>query len=147
MVRVGVLAVALCVAGVAEAGPFTVQPDGAGTAWVLDRGTGALRACRMMTAGPKTMDVFAGGADARPGTERRARPECQFAMRGAEEPSAPARGMLGIGLSGPQVGSGAGMLGIGGWGSPWSWGGPWGWGGGNQVIIVNGDQGAQVGLY
>lgn len=143
MVRWGVLAVALCVAGGAEAGPFSVQADGTGTAWVVDEGSGALRVCRMTTrVSPKTMDVFGGGADSRPGMDRAARPDCRLAMRAVEEPPAsPALGMLGVGLSGPQVGSAAGMLGSGAFG--------WGWGGApdNQVIVIGGQQAVRIGLY
>ncbi len=62
------------------------------------------------------------------GMERAGRVTCTVALRAVEEPEVLARGMLGDGSSGPQVGSAAGMLGNGGF-----------WGGGapeNQVVIV-----------
>lgn len=145
MVRLAVAFVALVTAGAAEAGPFSVQADGTGTAWVVDEGTGALRVCRLaMPTGPKALDVYPGGADARPGMDRTARPDCRVAIRAVEKPAdTPAMGMLGVGLSGPQVGSAAGMLGVGasGWG--------WGWGGApdNQVVVIGGRQSVRVGMF
>jgi hypothetical protein len=69
---------------------------------------------------------------------RATRPYCVEALRALEEPAAVARGMLGDGSSGPQVGSGAGMLGNGGYG--------FGGGPDNQVIIVR-PGAVAVGLY
>lgn len=140
MVRVGILAVALAMAGGAEAGPFSVSADGTGAAWVIDEATGATRLCRTYQGtGPKLLDVFGAGADVRAGMERPARPACEVVLRAVEEPALAPRGMLGDGSSGPQVGSAAGMLGVGAWG--WSGGAP-----DNQVIIVRPGSVA-MGLY
>lgn len=130
MVRLGMIVVALALAGEAEAAPFSVSADGTGSAWVLDEASGALRVCGPAAAtGPKVLDVFGGGADVRPGMVRAARPYCVVALRAVEEPVAvPVRGMLGDGSSGPQVGSAAGMLGAGPYGRD---GTPE-----NQIVIV-----------
>jgi hypothetical protein len=137
------MAAVLLAAGGTQAAPFQVQADGSGGAWVVDAGTGTTRLCRTyQVSGPKVLDVFGGGADARAGMDRPARPECELVMGALDEPAAmPATGMLGIGLSGPQVGSAAGMLGYGAWG--WS-----GWAGGpdTQVIIVR-PEAVGIGLY
>ncbi len=87
-------------------------------------------------AGPKVADGFGSGA----GVERPARPECKVAMRAvaAPEPVA-ARGMLGDGSSGPQVGSAVGMLGNGGFWPQAGWPD-------QQVIIVR-PGAAEVNLY
>jgi hypothetical protein len=136
------MAAVLLAAGGAEAGPFAVQADGTGAAWVLDETSGALRVCRTVTTtGPKVLDVFGGGADLRPGMERAARTDCTVAMAAVEDVAAvPVRGMLGDGSSGPQVGSGAGMLGygLGGWPRPGGWD--------RQVVIVRPGS-AVVNLY
>jgi len=139
VVRAGLMAVALMAAGGAQAEPFSVAPDGTGSAWVIDAATGATRLCRAAPAtGSKVLDVFGAGADVRPGMGRAARPYCVVALRALELPAVAARGMLGDGSSGPQVGSGAGMLGNGGYG----------FGGGpeNQVVIIR-PGAVAVGLY
>jgi hypothetical protein len=142
VVRSGMMVVALAVAGGADAAPFSMSADGAGSAWVLDEATGALRVCRTVAAmGPKVLDVFGAVAEVRPGVERAARPTCVVTLGPIEEPVAvPPRGMLGDGSSGPQVGSAAGMLGDGGWG--------WGWGDAaeNQIVIIRPGSVA-IGLY
>lgn len=139
MVRLGMIVAALALAGGADAAPFAVAVDGLGSAWVLDEASGATRLCRAVpAAGPKVLDVFGGAADVRPGPERTARADCAVALRAIEEPVAVARGMLGDGSSGPQVGSAAGMLGSGRHG--WS-GGPE-----TQIIIVR-PGAVAVGLY
>lgn len=129
MVRLAMMVAGLAVAGGAAAAPFSMQVDGVDAAWVLDEASGAARVCRAVVAsGPKVLDVFGGGADVRPGMERAARTECAVASAAVEEPAMAARGMLGDGSSGPQVGSAAGMLGAG----------PYGWGGApeNWIVIV-----------
>lgn len=144
--RAGVMLATLVLAGGAAAEPYSASVDGTGAVWVLDEASGATRVCRAMVAtGPKVLDVFGAGADVRPGMERAARPACVVVLRAVEEPAAvPARGMLGDGSSGPQVGSAAGMLGAG----PYGWNGWNGRGGApeNQIVIVR-PGAVAIGLY
>jgi hypothetical protein len=139
VVRSAMMVAALVLAGGAEAEPFSMQADGSGSTWVLDEASGETRLCRSVpVAGPKVLDVFGAGADVRPGIERAARTECVIVLAAVEAPTAPARGMLGDGSSGPQAGSAAGMLGDG----------PYGWNGApeNQIVIVR-PRAVAIGLY
>ena len=133
-------ALVLAVADGARAAPFAVSVEGSGAAWVLDEASGATWLCRTLQAtGPKVVDVFGGGSDVRAGREWPGRPTCAVALRAIEEPATvPARGMLGDGSSGPQIGSAAGMLGAGPYGG--------GWAPDNQIVIVR-PGAVAIGLY
>ena len=130
MVRAATIAAFVAMTGMAQAAPFSMQTEATGGAWVLNDETGALRFCRTVTTrGRRCSTSSPAVADPRPSLERPARPDCVVAVgpTAAPEPM-PARGMLGDGSSGPQVGSARGMLGDGGF-----YGGGWP---GQQVIIV-----------
>jgi NADPH:quinone reductase-like Zn-dependent oxidoreductase len=123
----------------ATAASYELAVDAAGSAWVLDGDSGALRRCRSVAGGrPKVLDVFGGVGEARPERQYPRRPGCELALSseawgdGVPGLASGGRaygyaglgalsaavwpGMLGDGSSGVQVGVGAGMLGDGGYG-------------------------------
>ncbi len=79
MIRVWLvlLGLALGAAGMAAAQPFQAMGDGGGGVWVVDRTTGAVGWCRLVSApAAKLIDVFPNDASVRPSEPRPGRPVC-----------------------------------------------------------------------
>jgi hypothetical protein len=78
--RAAAAALAFMLAGAAEAAPFRMVSDGPESVWVLDEGSGALNWCRPRAAsGPKVIDVFGFGGEAREAAPRSGEPACTLA--------------------------------------------------------------------
>lgn len=115
---VAALAVMLAAAG-AEAAPFRVVSDGPESVWVLDEASGALSWCRPVAAsGPKVIDVFGFGGEAREGIARSGAPTCTLAP-GTMSPEARTLAAAGTSVHGMLGGVGW-RPGLGLWDAGWS---------------------------